>query len=120
MTDKKTVRQEQEEELVVAAIDKMTGTDKTIGERLHQIIKDSAPSLHPKTWYGMPAYADDDGKVICFFRNAERFKEHYLTLGFNDKANLDDGNMWPTNYALIKLTPVEEKKVAELVKKAIS
>jgi uncharacterized protein YdhG (YjbR/CyaY superfamily) len=83
------------------------------------LIKSSAPELSPKTWYGMPAYAGKDGKVVCFFRNASKFKDRYATFGFNDKAKLDDGNMWPTAFALTKLTATEEKQIAALVKKAV-
>ena len=85
-----------------------------------QIIKASAPALSPKTWYGMPAYANKDGKVICFFRDAGKFKERYATFGFNPEANLDEGNMWPTSFALTELTPAEEAKIGALVKKAVS
>ena len=90
-----------------------------MAERLHAIVKASAPSLSPKTWYGMPAYAKE-GKVVLFFQSAQKFKSRYATLGFNDDANLDDGVMWPTSFALKKLTPAEEKKIAALVKKAVS
>jgi len=90
-----------------------------MGERLHAIIKASAPVLSPKTWYGMPAYAKD-GQVICFFQSAQRFNTRYATLGFSDKANLDEGHMWPTAYALMELTDDDEAKIAALVKKAVS
>jgi len=103
---------------VLAAIAKMPEPDRGLATRLHAIIKASAPELSPKTWYGMPAYADKDGKVVCFFRNASKFKDRYATFGFNDKAKLDDGNMWPTGFALTKLTATEEKQIAALVKKA--
>ena len=89
-----------------------------MGERLHAIIKASAPTLSPKTWYGMPAYAKD-GNVVCFFQSAQKFKTRYMTLGFSDKANLDQGNMWPTSFALKELTAVEEAKIGKLVKKAV-
>ena len=102
---------------VLAAIAQMKGSDRAIGERLHAIITASAPDLSPRTWYGMPAYARD-GSVVCFFQPAEKFKSRYLTLGFSDKANLDDGAMWPTSFAVTKLTPAEEKRVRALVKKA--
>ena len=102
------------------ALAAMTPDDRKIGERLHAIVKEAAPELSPKTWYGMPAYANKEGKVVCFFRNAEKFKERYAMLGFNDQANLDDGNMWPVAFALKKLTAADEKKIAELVKKAVS
>ena len=90
-----------------------------MAKRLHELITDSAPSLSPKTWYGMPAYADD-GKVVCFFQSAQKFKSRYATLGFSDRANLDDGALWPTAFALKGLTPKEEKKIAALVKKAVA
>ena len=94
--------------------------DRAIGERLHAIIKASAPALSPKLWYGMPAYANKDGKVICFFRGREKFKERYMTLGFNQEANLDEGHMWPIAFALTELTAAEEARIAALVKKAAS
>jgi hypothetical protein len=94
--------------------------DRAMGERLHKIIKASAPALSPKLWYGMPAYANKDGKVICFFRSAQKFKERYITLGFNQEANLDDGNMWPIAFALKELTAAEEARIGALVKKAVS
>lgn len=103
---------------VLAAIAKMPEPDRGMAQRLHAIIKSSAPGLAPKTWYGMPAYADADGKVVCFFRNASKFKDRYATFGFNDKAKLDDGNMWPTAFALVKLGTAEEKQIAALVKRA--
>jgi uncharacterized protein YdhG (YjbR/CyaY superfamily) len=102
----------------LAAIAKMQGSDRTMAKRLHTIIKDSAPDLSPKTWYGMPAYAKD-GKVVCFFRDARKFKERYAMLGFNDSANLDKGAMWPVAYALKELTAADEKKIAALVKQAV-
>ena len=104
---------------VLAAIAKMPEPDRTMGKRLHAIIKASAPTLSPKTWYGMPAYAKD-GKVLCFFRGAHKFKERYAMFGFNDSANLDEGALWPIAFALKKLTAAEEKKIAALVKKAVS
>ncbi len=103
----------------LAKIAELPEPDRAIAERLHAIIKDNAPELAPKTWYGMPAYAKD-GKVVCFFQPADKFKARYPTLGFNDPANLDDGNMWPTSYALTKLTAADEAKIVELVKKAVS
>ena len=102
----------------LAAIAKMQGSDRAMAKRLHAIIKDSAPDLAPKTWYGMPAYAKD-GKVVCFFRDARKFKERYAMLGFNDTANLDSGNMWPVAFALTELTAADEKKIATRVKKAV-
>lgn len=103
----------------LAAIAAMTGSDRVIGERLHAIIKASAPGLVPKTWYGMPAYTKD-GKVVCFFQSAEKFKARYATLGFQHDANLDEGAMWPTAFALKELTAAEETKIAALVRKVAS
>jgi len=108
------------EQQVLAAIAKMPQPDRAMGERLHAIITASAPALSPKTWYGMPAYANEDGKVVCFFRGASKFKERYAMFGFNPEANLDDGHMWPTAFALTKLTAADEKKIGALVKKAVS
>ena len=107
------------EETLLAAIAKMPGSDRAMAKRLHTIIKDNAPDLSPKTWYGMPAYAKDD-KVVCFFRGADKFKERYAMFGFNDSANLDKGTMWPVAYALKELTAADEKTIAALVKKAVS
>ena len=104
---------------VLAKIAEMPDADREMAERLHEIIKASAPDLSPKTWYGMPAYAKD-GKVVCYFTPASKFKSRYATFGFNDDANLDEGNMWPTVFALTKLTAAEEKKIGALVKKAVS
>ena len=104
---------------VLAKIAEMPEPDRTMAERIHAIVKASAPSLSPKTWYGMPAYANQDGKVVCFFTPASKFNSRYATLGFNDDANLDEGNMWPASFALTKLTPAEEAKIAALVKKAV-
>ena len=103
---------------VLAAIAKTPESERKLCERLHKVIRDAAPRLLPKTWYGMPAYANADEKVVVFFRPASKFKDRYLTLGFNDRARLDDGAMWPTSYAVIKLTAAEEKRIRELVKKA--
>jgi uncharacterized protein YdhG (YjbR/CyaY superfamily) len=103
---------------VLAKIAEMPEHDRAMAERLHVLITDSAPELSPKTWYGMPAYAKDD-KVVCFFKGAHKFKSRYATLGFSDKANLDQGAMWPTDFALKELTAAEEKKIAALVKKAL-
>ena len=108
------------ETAVKEALAAMSPADRAMAKRLHEIVKTSAPELTPKTWYGMPAYADKDGKVVCFFRNATKFKERYAMFGFNDSAALDDGSMWPVAYALTKLTPADEKKIATLVKKAVS
>jgi uncharacterized protein YdhG (YjbR/CyaY superfamily) len=91
-----------------------------MAERIHAIVKEVAPGLSPRTWYGMPAYADKNGKVICFFTAADKFKERYATFGFNAAAHLDDGQMWPTSWALTKLTDAEERRIAALVKKAVS
>jgi len=107
------------EQDVLAAIAKMPGSDRAMAKRLHTIIKDSAPGLSPKTWYGMPAYAKD-GNVVCFFRGADKFKERYAMFGFNDAANLDKGSMWPVAFALTELTAADEKKIAALVKKAVT
>jgi uncharacterized protein YdhG (YjbR/CyaY superfamily) len=107
-----------DEKAVLAKIAEMKGSDRAMAKRFHEIVQANAPNLSPKTWYGMPAYANEDGKVVCFFTPAAKFKERYATFGFNASANLDDGNMWPTSWALVKLTPVDEKKIAALVKKA--
>jgi hypothetical protein len=104
---------------VLAKIAEMAEPDRVMAERLHALIKASAPALSPRTWYGMPAYAKD-GKVVCFFQTAEKFKTRYATLGFSDKANLDEGAMWPTSLALKKLTAAEEKRIRALVKQAVS
>jgi uncharacterized protein YdhG (YjbR/CyaY superfamily) len=104
---------------VLAKLAEMDEPDRVLGERLHAIIKASAPSLSPKTWYGMPAYAQD-GKIVCFFQPAQKFNTRYATLGFSDKANLDDGTMWPTTYALTELTAADEARVAALLKQALS
>jgi uncharacterized protein YdhG (YjbR/CyaY superfamily) len=108
------------ESAVLAKIAEMEGPDRAMAERLHEIVKASAPSLSPKTWYGMPAYADKDGKVVCHFQSAEKFNTRYATLGFSDKANLDEGAMWPTSFALKELTDAEEARIGALVKKAVS
>jgi uncharacterized protein YdhG (YjbR/CyaY superfamily) len=108
------------ENAVLAAIAAMKEPDRAMAQRLHAIIKDSAPALSPKTWYGMPAYADKDGKVVCFFTAASKFNSRYASFGFNDDANLDEGDMWATSFALKKLTAAEEAKIAALVKKAVS
>ena len=107
------------ESAVLAAIAAMPEPYRAMGERLHAIIKANAPVLSPRLWYGMPAYAKD-GKVVCFFRGGDKFKERYMTLGFNDVANLDEGAMWPTSFALKRLTAAEEVKIGALVKKAVS
>src|SRR5215213_7479056 len=107
------------ESAVLAKIAEMQGPDRAMAERLHEIVKASAPALSPKTWYGMPAYAKD-GKVVCFFQSAEKFTTRYATLGFSDKANLDEGAMWPTSFALKELAATEEAKISALVKRAVS
>jgi hypothetical protein len=106
------------ESALLAKIAEMKGTDRAMARRLHAIIKDSSPVLSAKTWYGMPAYAKD-GKIVCFFQSAEKFKSRYATFGFSDEANLDQGAMWPTSFALKELTAAEEKKIAALVRKAV-
>jgi uncharacterized protein YdhG (YjbR/CyaY superfamily) len=103
---------------VLAKIAEMPEPDRTMAERLHAIVKASAPALSPRTWYGMPAYAKD-GNVVCFFQSAQKFKSRYATFGFSDKANLDEGAMWPTSFALKRLTAAEEKEIGALVKKAV-
>jgi uncharacterized protein YdhG (YjbR/CyaY superfamily) len=110
---------EAEQELL-AKIAEMPKADRDKAERLHAIVKATAPDLAPRTWYGMPAYANKDGKVVCFFQSAQKFKSRYATLGFSDNANLDQGAMWPTYFALKDLTTAEEKKIRALVKKAVS
>jgi uncharacterized protein YdhG (YjbR/CyaY superfamily) len=104
---------------LLAKIAEMPESDRVMAERIHAIIKAAAPDLSPRTWYGMPAYARD-GNVVCFFRAAEKFKSRYATLGFSDKAKLDDGTMWPTDFALTRLTPADEARITELVKRAVS
>ena len=106
------------ERAVLAKIAEMHGPDRAMAERLHEIVKASAPELSPKTWYGMPAYANKDGKVLCYFQSAEKFDARYATLGFNDAANLDEGVMWPTSFALKELTAAEVAKIGALVKRA--
>jgi len=117
---KANASKEEAEKAVFAAIAKMSEPDRSMAKRIHEIIKASAPSLSPKTWYGMPAYADKDGKVICFFQAAGKFNVRYATLGFQPDAKLDEGNMWAAGFALIKLTAAEEAKISALVKKAVS
>jgi uncharacterized protein YdhG (YjbR/CyaY superfamily) len=107
------------ESAVREALAEMTRDDRAMGERVHAIVKEAAPELTPKTWYGMPAYANKAGKVVCFYRNASKFKERYAMLGFNDSANLDDGSMWPVAFALTKLTKADEARIAKLVKQAV-
>lgn len=107
------------EKILLAAIAKMPEPDRSLGKKLHTLVMSNAPTLSPKTWYGMPAYANKDGKVVCFFQNADKFKARYATLGFSDLAKLDDGEMWPTSFALKKLGPSEEARIVALVKKAV-
>lgn len=107
------------ERAALDAIKAMKEPDRSLAKKVHDIVQSAAPQLWPKTWYGMPAYAKD-GKVVCFFQNASKFGARYSTLGFSDQANLDDGSMWPTSYALNKLSAADEKKIAALVKKAVS
>lgn len=108
-----------DESMVLAKIAEMPESDRIMGEKLHKIIKSNAPVLKPRLWYGMPAYAKE-GNVVCFFQGSFKFKTRYATLGFSDKANIDDGNMWPTAFALKNLTAAEELKIADLVKKAVN
>ena len=112
-------RKEDGEADALAKIAAMPASDRVMAERIHAIVKATAPELTSRTWYGMPAYAKD-GKLICFFQAADKFKARYATFGFEGNANLDEGSMWPTSWALTKLTPADEKKIAELVKKAVS
>jgi uncharacterized protein YdhG (YjbR/CyaY superfamily) len=105
---------------LLAKIAEMPKADRVLAEGIHAIVKATAPGLAPKTWYGMPAYANEDGKIVCFFQSASKFKSRYATLGFNDAAKLDDGVMWPTTFALTKLSAAEESKIKRLVKKAVS
>ena len=108
------------ERALLAKISEMRGPDRAMAERLHEIVKESAPGLSPKTWYGMPAYANKDGKVVCFFQGAEKFNSRYATFSFSDEANLDEGAMWPTSFALKELTATEEARIGVLVKRAVS
>src|SRR5689334_32287 len=117
---KAAASKEEGERLALDAIAAMQEPDRSMAKRIHAIIKDSAPSLSAKTWYGMPAYADKDGNVVCFFQTAQKFKARYCTLGFNDHAKLDEGAMWPTAFALKALNDAEESRIAALVKKAAS
>ena len=107
------------EKVLLEKIAEMPAKDRAMAKKLHAIVTASAPGLSPKTWYGMPAYAKDD-KIVCFFQSADKFKSRYATFGFNDTANLDDGAMWPTSFALKKLTAADEKRIGALVKKAVS
>ncbi|MBV6392137.1 MAG: hypothetical protein KPEEDBHJ_01359 [Anaerolineales bacterium] len=111
---------EEGEKAVQTEIAKMPEPDRSMAKRIHAIVKTNAPMLMPRTWYGMPAYTNADGKVVCFFKAASKFNMRYASFGFQEAANIDDGNMWADDYAIVKLTPVEEKKLAALVKKAVS
>jgi uncharacterized protein YdhG (YjbR/CyaY superfamily) len=104
---------------LLAKVAEMPESDRVMAERIHEIVKASAPGLTPKTWYGMPAYANQDGKVVCFFQSAAKFKSRYATFGFEAAANLDDGGMWPTSFALTNLTDAEAARIAELVERAV-
>jgi len=108
------------ENAVLEKIAELPEPDRAMAQRLHALVKAAAPELSPKTWYGMPAYADRDGRVVCYFTPASKFKERYATFGFNAVANLDEGNMWPTSFALRELTAAEEARIAALVKRAVS
>jgi uncharacterized protein YdhG (YjbR/CyaY superfamily) len=117
---KEALKDAEGEEAVQAALAKMAPDDRAIGERIHAIVRKAAPELKPRTWYGMPAYANKDGKPVVYFRDAKKFKERYALLGFNDSANLDAGSMWPVAYALPKLTKAGEAAIAKLVEQAVS
>ena len=116
---KAALKDEEGEKAVRSAIGKMAEADREIAERIHAVVRKVAPELVPRTWYGMPAYSKDD-KVVCFFRDAGKFKDRYSTFGFNDNAKVDEGSMWPTAYALPTLTKADEKKISDLVKKAVA
>jgi uncharacterized protein YdhG (YjbR/CyaY superfamily) len=116
---KETLKDSDGEAAVLEKIAKMADSDRAMAERVHALVMKAAPELTPRTYYGMPAYAKD-GKVVCFFQDAGKFKARYATIGFSDKANLDDGNMWPISYALAKLTKADEKRITELVQQAVS
>lgn len=105
---------------VLAKIAEMPDSDRVMAERIHSIVQQNAPDLMPRTWYGMPAYANQNGKIVLFFQSADKFKARYATIGFDEASNLDESNMWPVSWALLKLTPADEKKITELVKKAVS
>ena len=107
------------EKILLAKVRQMKGNDRVLAERIHEIVTATAPSLLPKTWYGMPAWANEDGKVVCYFQDAAKFKSRYATFGFSDQANIDAGAMWPTSFALTDLSAADEKKIAALVKKAV-
>jgi uncharacterized protein YdhG (YjbR/CyaY superfamily) len=117
---KAEAQREDGESAVLAKIAQMPEPDRAMAKRLHEIVKASAPALWPKTWYGMPAYAKEDGKIVCFFQSAKKFNSRYATLGFSDKANLDEGAMWPTSFALKELGATEEAKISALLNRALS
>jgi uncharacterized protein YdhG (YjbR/CyaY superfamily) len=117
---KAAANREESEKALLEKIAEMPEADRVLAERIHAIVTATAPQLTPKTWYGMPAYAGEDGKAVCFFQSADKFKARYATLGFNDQAKLDDGVMWPTSFALTKITAAEEKKIAALVEQAVN
>jgi uncharacterized protein YdhG (YjbR/CyaY superfamily) len=117
---KAAASKEESEKALLAKIAGMPASDRALAKRIHEIVKASAPALLPKTWYGMPAYANEDGKIVCYFQSADKFKSRYATFGFNDDANLDEGTMWPTSFALTKLTSANEARIRALVKKAVS
>lgn len=113
-------KREDGEQDLLEKIAEMPESDRVMAERIHAIVTAAAPDLFPKTWYGMPAYANEDNKIVCFFQSAAKFDARYATFGFNDVANLDDGNMWPASFALVKMTAAEEDKIRALVKQAVS
>jgi len=117
---KASASKEEAEKAVLEKIAEMKGLDHTLAKRIHEIVKANAPSLSPKTWYGMPAYSNQNDKIVCFFKSAKKFNSRYATLGFEESANLDEGNMWTTSFALKELTAADEAKIAALVKKAAS
>ena len=117
---KTNASKEEAENAALQAIEAMAEPDRSMAKRIHAIVKVTAPNLSPRTWYGMPAYANDDGKVICFFQTGQKFRSRYCTFGFSDSAHLDEGVMWPVSFALVNLTASEEAKIAALVKKAVS
>jgi uncharacterized protein YdhG (YjbR/CyaY superfamily) len=116
---KAAANREESEKALLEKIAEMPKADRDLAEKVHEIVTANAPGLTPKTWYGMPAYADDNGKAVCFFRSADKFKSRYATLGFSDLANLDDGAMWATDFALTKIGAAEEKRITELVRTAV-
>jgi len=116
---KLSLNREEGEKALLAKIAEMPEHDRSIGKKIHAIVTANAPGLAPRTWYGMPAYADKDGKIVCFFQAADKFKARYATFGFDQAAKLDEGHMWPTSFALKEMTPAEEARIAGLVKKAV-